>query len=409
MMDQKERNIWWGPPRKFNEKIKERKISWLELFYDLVYVAAISQLTQYLAEHPTWEGLGYFFFIFTLILWSWLNGTFYHDAHGSTGIRTRYFTLLQMLVVAAVTITLPELFEGHHQNFAIAFSCVQALITYLWWSVGYYDHSHRRLNFYYLIFYSLALAIFIISVYTNYTVAQYLWITAILLNYAVPVIAGPNTVKELRSRGIEYVTSSSIIERFGLFTIIVLGENILGIVHGIAHIHDKSMSVWFIFMLAILIAFLLWWVYFDMTGDSEAKPGYKYFLYLNLVNVPLLAAFAAAGSCIRVILANTQVHVDSDAKWIFGLSLTIILFGIYLITKLMQQEEAEEKVMKKLSNMVLATAFSVLLLTTFNKWMDVQLYLGLITLILGLPVYVGSRIWVRYKIFAENLESEEIA
>jgi low temperature requirement protein LtrA len=400
-MDQKERNIWWGPPRKFSEKLQDRKISWLELFYDLVYVAAISQLTEYLAEHPNWNGLGYFFFIFSLIFWSWINGSNYHDIHGSAGIRTRYFTLLQMFVVAAVTITLPDLFEGNHQTFAIAFACVQTIITYLWWSVGYYDPEHRRLNTYYTICYCTSLVFIIGSVFTNLQTANYLWGAALFFNYLAPFIAGPGTVREFRNRGLNYVTSTSMIERFGLFTIIVLGETILGIVHGISNLNHTTTEVWVLFMLAVLIAFLLWWIYFDMTGDSEAKPGYSNFLAINLFNIPLLASFAATGSSIRVILHETETGEHSAARLIFALSVSIILGGIFLITKLMKQEKEEEKVMKQLAGIVLATSAVNLSLMIFCESMNAFTFLGIEALILLVPVYIGTRIWVRHKIFSE--------
>lgn len=404
MMDEKERNIWWGPPRKFSEKIAERKISWLELFYDLVYVAAISQLTQFLAEHPDWQGLGYFFFIFSLIFWSWINGSNYHDIHGSTGIRTRYFTLLQMFVVAAVTITLPDLFNGNHQSFAIAFACVQTIITYLWWSVGYYDPEHRRLNIYYSICYCIALALIILSVFTDLKQANYLWGAALFFNYLAPFISGRGVIKEFKSKGLEYVTSTSMIERFGLFTIIVLGETILGIVHGISELNHTTTEVWILFMLSVLIAFLLWWVYFDMTGDSEAKKGYLPFLGINLINIPLLAAFAATGSAIRIILHETEYGAHSPARLIFVLSISIILVGIFLLTKQMQQDDEEEPVMQKLAWLVLLTSVVNLCLLFFCDRMSAFSFLGLEALILLIPVYIGTRIWVKFKIFSAGGE-----
>ncbi|HKC36204.1 MAG TPA: low temperature requirement protein A, partial [Chitinophagaceae bacterium] len=71
--------LWWGPPKNFDERKNERKISWLELFYDLVYVAAIAQLTHHLASHLSWPDLSYSFLLFSLIFWSWVNGSQYYD------------------------------------------------------------------------------------------------------------------------------------------------------------------------------------------------------------------------------------------------------------------------------------------------------------------------------------------
>ena len=61
-----------------------------------------------------------------------------------------------MLAVAAVAITIQDAFEGYHKGFAIAFAVIQCIITYLWWSVGLYDPSHRVFNKFYTINYLLA-------------------------------------------------------------------------------------------------------------------------------------------------------------------------------------------------------------------------------------------------------------
>ena len=94
-MSSKQNNLWWGPPKNFDERKHERKISWLELFYDLVYVAAISQLTHHIAAHPTWHTLVFSFLLFSMIFWSWVNGSQYYDLHGDDSLRTRVFTFFQ--------------------------------------------------------------------------------------------------------------------------------------------------------------------------------------------------------------------------------------------------------------------------------------------------------------------------
>src|ERR1700712_2920482 len=106
---------WWGAPEKFSERKYVRKISWLELFYDLVYAAAVSQITHYLSEHPTWERAGFSLLLFCLVFWSWVNGSQYYDLHGSDSIRTRLVTFWQMLAVAAVAITIHDAFDGNHR------------------------------------------------------------------------------------------------------------------------------------------------------------------------------------------------------------------------------------------------------------------------------------------------------
>jgi low temperature requirement protein LtrA len=102
-MDRQRINIWWGPPRKFTIQQSERKISWLELFYDLVYVIVIARITHILAAHTDWRGLNDFFYLFLMAFWGWANGSQYHELHGSPGIRTRFMTLWQMMAVAYIS------------------------------------------------------------------------------------------------------------------------------------------------------------------------------------------------------------------------------------------------------------------------------------------------------------------
>ncbi|HET6993424.1 MAG TPA: low temperature requirement protein A, partial [Chitinophagaceae bacterium] len=62
-------SAWWGPPKKFDTNFKERRISWLELFYDLVYVIAISRITHHLSQHITLGGFIEYACLFILVFW----------------------------------------------------------------------------------------------------------------------------------------------------------------------------------------------------------------------------------------------------------------------------------------------------------------------------------------------------
>ncbi len=264
-------NLWWGPPLNFDDRKHSRKISWLELFYDLVYVAAIGQLTYQIAAHPTWNTLSYAFLLFCLLFWSWVNGSQYYDLHGNDSIRTRLLTFWQMLAVAAVAITIPAAFAGHHQSFAIAFGLIQLIVTYLWWSVGLYDPSHRVFNKFYTINYLLSFALLVISYFTDYNTSVWLWVPALLLNLSAPIIDSNKIVNVIKQRGQVFTASETIVELLGQFTIIVLAESILGTVAGFAQAKEKHPVEWVVFLIAILIAFLLWSLYFDMTSDESQK------------------------------------------------------------------------------------------------------------------------------------------
>lgn len=399
-MERKEINIWWGPPRPLDLSIENRKVSWLELFYDLVYVAAISQITHHLSMHISWLQLGIFYLLFSGILWSWLNGALYHDLHGNAGIRTRMQTLFQMMVVAVMAATIHELYAGQKENFAVTICILQALLTYLWWSVGFYDPRHKNLNRPYSITYGISLVLMLISVFVSFQLASILWIIALCLNLGVLFISGPVLLKEFNKLGIKYTTSTSIIERFGLFAIIVLGENILGIVNGVKDIEIHYPYMWLIFLLGIIIVFAMWWIYFDMTSERLVRDNYWTFVRYVFINLFLLGTFASAGAAVNNIIAgNLHSHL---AIWIFGLGICVILFCIILLTGTMQLESNAKTIMRNFLHLIWATILAIAILTACNSFISVLTFMIFLCIILTVPIYIGSRIWVRYKMLNET-------
>lgn len=304
MANKTKNNLWWGPPTKFADRKQKRKISWLELFFDLAYVAAISQLTHHIAENPSFTSAAFSLLLFSLIFWSWVNASQYYDLHGNDSIRTRLMTFWQMLAVTSVAISLQDVFEGDHHSFVICFSFIQILVTYLWWSVGLYDPSHRVFNKFYTLNYLAGLALLIISWFTSLESATILWIIVLALNLTPRLTGAKTIVRVIKERGQVFSASEAPVERFGLFTIIVLTESILGTVSGISRVKDHHPAAWIGFILGILIAFLLWSLYFDMTSEQETKPGYSYLQLLIFLHFPLLASLGIVGACVKVLLGK---------------------------------------------------------------------------------------------------------
>lgn len=210
---------WWGAPRQFRVQQKDRRVSWLELFYDLVYVIAISRITHHFAQNISTEGFLEYAALFILIFWGWLNGSLFHDIHGNEGLRTRLMTLWQMMIIAALAITI-ETPARNHINITIVLMVMQLFITYLWWSVGFYDKEHRRYNRPYTILYLTSLGLMALSLVVPGSWLILILPIVILCNYSPPFISH----QLLRRSSLGLDLSPSMFERLGLFTIIVFGE-----------------------------------------------------------------------------------------------------------------------------------------------------------------------------------------
>ena len=283
---------WWGAPKKFSTANEERKISWLELFYDLVYVIAISTITHYVAQELTLNALLDYFYLFVIIFWGWLNGSMYHDLHGTDGLRTKLMTLWQMVIVSALVITLHSREINLLFNATIVLLIMQIYITYLWWSVGLYDKEHRKLNKPYTIIYLVSFALIFATLFIQQPYIRILFYVTLILNCSPPFV----TYFLLQKRTSALSLSSSMTERLGLFTTIVFGEVVLGVINGIIAVQKLDVRIWIQFGLAICIVFALWWLFFTIVSDKECKSGLLNSSIFELLFIPTLIGLGLLGA-----------------------------------------------------------------------------------------------------------------
>ena len=225
----------WQPPARFEDRRLDRRVSFLELFFDLVFVVLISQLAHRLAEHPSWPGVGWFAFLFYAVWSSWTNGTLYHDLHGTDDVSARVLTFGQMLAVAVMAAFVAEVPGRGSAGFAFGFAANTLLLVVLWFRTGLHDPTHRPASVPYSLAYLIAAALFASSAAVDGEARYWMWALALLIEIAGQVIALRRwTPPESQAGDAVIATSPSLIERVGLFVIIVLGEVIVGAVAGMA-------------------------------------------------------------------------------------------------------------------------------------------------------------------------------
>ncbi|MCB0707379.1 MAG: low temperature requirement protein A [Saprospiraceae bacterium] len=395
-------NTWWGPPKKFSAENEERKVSWLELFYDLVYVLAIAKITHHLAEHLSLSSLSQFFFFFTLIFWGWLNGSLYHDLHGSSGLRTRLMTLWQMLIVAALVITLDSPEEQLVFNVTIVLLVMQLYITYLWWSVGFYDRSHRRLNRPYTILFLASFGLMFSTFYLEQPYIQIAFYSALLLNYLPPFI----THFLLRRDSMALRLSASMSERLGLFTIIVFGEVIAGIINGVGALPDLNIQSWVNFTLAVIIVFALWWLFFTLVSDRTCKPGFLNSSLLEMLYIPTLIALGLIGMSFSGIFENYDHHDAHfiSQKEIFGYALCLFLLGINFMMYFLEYPPQYVRLRNRAQLIIYAAIGLILIVTLLDLNVSLFYYLLIIlSFILGIIALLNYN-W--YAIFSEGQQKQ---
>ena len=394
-------SAWWGAPKKFDREIKERRISWLELFYDLVYVIAIARITHHLSLHISIPGFLEYASLFILIFWGWLNGSLYHDLHGNEGLRTRLMTLWQMMIIAAFAITIDQSGSNRIANITIVFMIMQFYITYMWWSVGIYDKEHRRYSLPYTILFLLSLALMGLSLVVSHEWLKMLVPLVMISNYSPPFIAH----RLLRRASLDLNLSSSMSERLGLFTIIVFGELVFGIVNGISEMDVASLSTWLNFAFAIAIVFALWWIFFTLVSNRETKKGFVNATLLELLYIPTLISLGLIAASFSGLFEN-NAHL---LQKVFGYAIAAFLIGISLMMGLLEVPGKFRMIIPPVRISLSVTALIFLMTTLINVNVDSMYYLIGVIIILVAEIFYLNSLYYGLKIEEHDGDGKEIS
>ncbi len=151
-------------------------MSFLELFYDLVYVVLVGRTAHTLAHHVSWSGFTDFIVIFGLIWIGWLNGTLYHDLHGREDGRSRTFMFLQMLVLSILAVFTGEAAGGDGRGFAVTYVLLLLMLTWLGYTVRREDNeAYMAITGIYLIAMLVSAVVTGISVFVSDDLRIILW------------------------------------------------------------------------------------------------------------------------------------------------------------------------------------------------------------------------------------------
>jgi len=271
---------------------------------------------------------------------------------------------------------------------------LQFFITYAWWSVGFYDKSHRRYSKPYTILFLISLALMALSLFTERPWMKFLGVAVIICNYVPPFIAH----RLLRQSSLDLSLSWSMAERLGLFTIIVFGEVVLGVVNGISKVKHLNFTAWLDFALAISVVFALWWIFFGLMSGRNAKPGFVTATLLELLCIPTLMSLG-------LIAARFSYLYDSNAadqalNIVFNCAVGTFLIGVNLMIGLLDYPDIFDSVRRLVRISLILTAIALFGWTLVNMQLPTQFHL---LIVLGILVVEIACL----NFFYYSLDSEE--
>jgi low temperature requirement protein LtrA len=322
----------------------------LELLYDLTFVVAFSiagsEAAHFVAEGHWRTALVGFGFAMFAVVWAWIQNTWFASAYDTDDWIYRLMTLVQMIGVLVLALGLPPMFEsidqGAHVDNAVmvlGYVIMRVGLIALWVRAATQDPPRRSCAYTYI---------------TTLFVAQLGWIALLLAETSIGVmfavaggliaieLAGP-VIAEKRYGGTPW-HPHHIAERYGLLTIITLGEVILGTVaalDAVVRADGWTTETALVGFAGVGLAFGMWWMYFVIPyGDLLARFRMRSFGW-GYGHLPLLAALAATGAGLHVaaLYIEHEAHIDKLAVVAStAVPLAVYVLSLYSLYSLLTRE-----------------------------------------------------------------------
>ena len=298
---------YWRPAelRHDEEEGRHRPVGWLELFYDLVFVVIIATLATDLTHHLAGQGLLRFGLQFMAVFWVWNAYTYYTERFETDGLENRLFTFLGILTVAGLAVWAPDGLDSNYTAFVGSYLAARGLNIALWLRAGRRERQFLPIAMRFTAGFLFATTILTGSLAAEGNLRLVLFGIAVIVEIAAPIF----TIRQQDE--LPPLSRSKWPERFGLFTMIVLGETVADVVHALSTSDAEGHGGPAMIgrgVLALAVGFALWWVYFDFIARRPTLPRVApalAWVYLHLV---MLMTITVAG----VSLAETLTAAGRD-------------------------------------------------------------------------------------------------
>ncbi len=247
------------------DKSESRRASWLELFFDLIFVAAVSQVGVPLGQDYSIHGLVRYSLMFLLIWWAWFGHTMYSTRFDADDVVHRLLTLVQVFAAAAMAANAKQdLADRDSAGFGAAYA-VQRVVLVVQYLRARREPKTRRLATIYAAGFGVAAIVWTVAAVVPPPLRFWLWAAALLIDLSTPLIT-------MRHTQTVPPHPEHLPERFGLFTIILLGESVAAVMRGMESQESWPVSAAISAFTGFALVFGLWWWYFDVARGAEERP-----------------------------------------------------------------------------------------------------------------------------------------
>lgn len=319
-------------PRDPNEE--HRAASSLELFFDLVFVVAVSfasvELAHLLEEDHIASGVGAYAMVFFAIWWAWMNFTWFATSFDTDDWLYRVTTIVQMAGVLILASGVSDAMSDYDFTLVtIGYVVMRLAMVSQWIRAGLRNSEFRATAVRYAV---------------GITVVQVLWVARLALPDSVAVlgfvalVAAELAVPVLAERaGRTPLHGEHIAERYGLFTLILLGESLLAsataIVGGINE-HDHTVELVGLAMATLVVVAGMWWLYFSVSQEDSVGARLGRSLSFGYTHYFVFAAAGAVSAGIEVAVAHIEgdgVLSDRQSSAAITIPVAVFVLGFWMV------------------------------------------------------------------------------
>ena len=241
-----------------------RRVTWMELFFDLVFVAAVAEVGTPLAKDYSPVGLFRYAFLFVLIWWAWSGHTLYSTRFDHDDAVQRVLILVQCFIAAVMAANAKDALDSRSSaGFGAAYAGMRVVLVVQYLRARSLPET-RGLTTRYAIGFGTAALVWIVSALLDAPARYWVWGIALAIDFWTPWLAAKHSLQFPPD-------ATHFPERFGLFTIILLGEFVAAVMRGIESQEYWTFPAATTAFCSMAFAFVLRWWYFDVAQSAAAR------------------------------------------------------------------------------------------------------------------------------------------
>jgi low temperature requirement protein LtrA len=302
-------------------------VTWLELFSDLIFVAAVSQVAEPLRAQYSLAGLLRFAPLFALIWWAWTGNTVFATRFDTDDLVQRGLTFLQMFAVAIMAANAKDALDSRSSGgFAAAYAVVRLVLLAQYLRARRLPEA-RSLTSRYLTGHGMAAVVWLASAIAPAPERFWLWAIAFAIDLGTPWFAVRHTVSVPPD-------AQHLPERYGLFMLILLGESVIAVMQGIESHEDWTLAAATSAFLGMGVSFLIWWWYFDGALGASEQPvrtrrdAFRFHVW-SYAHLPLAFGIVVVGVGVqRIVTAASHAAITADESHILIGAVVLAMLAI---------------------------------------------------------------------------------